>query len=62
MRASVEAGSLIGVAIAVDLKPKRAWVILANGFRVGQLKQIGTYLLSHVAHLCSEWERLHGHH
>jgi Domain of unknown function (DUF4160) len=36
--------------------------LLSNiGFRLGQSKQIETYLLSHVAHLCTEWERIHGH-
>jgi hypothetical protein len=30
------------------------------GFSLGQLKQIETYLLNHLAHLCSEWGRIHG--
>lgn len=35
--------------------------LLSNiGFGLGQLRQIGTYLLNHLAHLCSEWERFHG--
>ncbi len=37
--------------------------LLSNiGFGLRQLKQIGIYLLSHLAHLCNEWERFHGHH
>jgi hypothetical protein len=36
--------------------------LLSNiGFRLGQLKQIETYLLNHVSHLCTEWGRIHGH-
>lgn len=29
-------------------------------FGLGQLKLIETYLLKHLAHLCSEWGRIHG--
>lgn len=37
--------------------------LLSNlGFSLGQLKQIGVYVLNHLVHLCNEWERLHGHH
>ena len=31
-------------------------------FGLGQLKLIEAYLLNHLAHLCSEWGRIHGHH
>jgi hypothetical protein len=31
------------------------------GFGQSQLKQIEGYLLNHLARLCSEWERIHGH-
>ena len=31
-------------------------------FALGQLKLIEAYLLNHLAHLCSEWGRIHGHH
>ena len=30
-------------------------------FGVSQLKQIERYLSNHLAQLCSEWERIHGH-
>ena len=32
------------------------------GYGLGQLRQIETYLLNHLVHLCSEWRRIHGHH
>ena len=32
------------------------------GFSLGQLKPIEAYLLNHLAHLCSEWGRIHGRH
>ena len=36
--------------------------LLSNiGFGLGQLKQIETYLLKHLVHLCREWGRIHGH-
>ncbi len=36
--------------------------LLSNiGFRLAQIRQIETYLLSHLDHLCDEWERLHGY-
>ena len=42
-----------------DLRQVR---LLSNiGFRLRQLKQIETYLLNHLAHLCTEWGRIHGH-
>ena len=31
------------------------------GFGLAQLKQIETYLLKHLAHLCREWGRIHGY-
>ena len=31
-------------------------------FGLGQLKLIEAYLLNHLAHLCREWGRIHGHH
>jgi hypothetical protein len=31
------------------------------GFKLTQLQQIEAYLLNHINHLCSEWERIHGH-
>ena len=31
-------------------------------FGLGQLKLIEAYLLNHLARLCSEWGRIHGHH
>jgi Domain of unknown function (DUF4160) len=35
--------------------------LLSNiGFSLGQLKLIEAYLLNHLAHLCSEWGRIHG--
>lgn len=30
-------------------------------FGLGQMKQIEAHLLNHLAHLCSEWGRIHGH-
>ena len=37
--------------------------LLSNiGFGLGQLKLIEAYLLKHLAHLCNEWGRIHGHH
>ena len=37
--------------------------LLSNiGFGLRQLKLIEAYLLNHLAHLCSEWGRIHGHH
>lgn len=37
--------------------------LLTNiGFGLGQLRQIEAYLLNHLAHLCSEWGRIHGIH
>ena len=36
--------------------------LLSNiGFRLAQIRQIETYLLRHLDHLCDEWERLHGY-
>jgi hypothetical protein len=36
--------------------------LLSNiGFALAHLKLIETYLLGHLAHLCSEWGRIHGH-
>ena len=36
--------------------------LLSNiGFGLAQLKQIETYLLKHLAHLCREWGRIHGY-
>ncbi|MFN0304752.1 MAG: hypothetical protein ACKVQU_30840 [Burkholderiales bacterium] len=36
--------------------------LLSNiGFGLGQLEQIETYLRKHLAHLCREWGRIHGH-
>jgi hypothetical protein len=32
------------------------------GFGLSQLKQIESHLLKHLAHLCGEWGRIHGHH
>ena len=29
-------------------------------FSLSELKLIETYLLTHLAHLCSEWGRIHG--
>lgn len=35
--------------------------LLSNiGFGLSQLRQIEIYLLRHLAHLCSEWGRIHG--
>jgi Domain of unknown function (DUF4160) len=31
------------------------------GFGLRELKQIERHLQNHLAHLCSEWERIHGH-
>lgn len=31
-------------------------------FGLGQLKLIESHLLDHLAHLCSEWGRIHGYH
>jgi Domain of unknown function (DUF4160) len=31
------------------------------GFKLKQLREIEAYLLNHIEHLCSEWERVHGH-
>jgi len=31
------------------------------GFGLSQLKQIERYLVTHLARLCTEWERIHGH-
>ena len=37
--------------------------LLSNiGYGLGQLRQIETYLIIHLTHLCSEWRRIHGHH
>lgn len=37
--------------------------LLSNiGFILGQLRHIETYLVTHLAHLCNEWGRIHGHH
>ena len=37
--------------------------LLSNiGYGLGQLRQIETYLVNHLTHLCSEWRRIHGHH
>jgi hypothetical protein len=37
--------------------------LLSNiGFGLSQLKQIERHLLKHLAHLCGEWGRIHGHH
>lgn len=37
--------------------------LLSNiGFILGQLRQIETYLVTHLAHLCNEWGRIHGNH
>jgi hypothetical protein len=30
-------------------------------FKLAQLQRIEGYLLNHIAHLCSEWERIPGH-
>lgn len=30
------------------------------GFEMRHVKQIEAYLLKHLAHLCSEWGRIHG--
>jgi hypothetical protein len=36
--------------------------LLSNiGFGRSQLNHVEGYLLSRLAHLCSEWERIHGH-
>jgi hypothetical protein len=31
------------------------------GFKLKQLQEIEAYRLNHIEHLCSEWERVHGH-
>lgn len=31
------------------------------GFGTGSLKQVAGYLLRHLAQLCNEWGRIHGH-
>ncbi len=37
--------------------------LLSNiGFALAQLKRVEAYLLAHLAHLCREWGRIHGHH
>ena len=37
--------------------------LLSNiGFQLAQIRQIEAYLLGHLDHLCSEWERLHDDH
>ena len=30
------------------------------GFTLTRLKQIESYLLAHITHLCQEWGRIHG--
>jgi hypothetical protein len=32
------------------------------GFEMRQIQQVEAYLLKHVAHLCSEWGKIHGDH
>ena len=38
----------------------RVRLLSTIGFGLGQLRLIEAYLLNHLAHLCSEWGRIHG--
>ena len=56
----IGAGEHARLELLCDLGQVR---LLSNiRFGLGQIKQIEAYLLNHLAHLCSEWGRIHGHH
>lgn len=39
----------------------RVRLMSSVGFSLSQIQPIGAYLVEHLAHLCNEWRKIHGH-